>query len=179
MALRLRNAPRRRGEIPQIAEFQPATVFAWALGPATHWRGPESQPRDSGQRAAEVFNRSRQALDVRRNHELSRAASTRTRFRLTSRAITVAAGTNSCSNSNCFARISTHRLFRAPSRGPRFHPAGAKSSLGAWAEASGRPDQRRRHGSVLAALSHLAFLLLITYLTTGLGFNRFSGLGSW
>jgi hypothetical protein len=30
----------------------------------------------------------------------------------------------------------------------------------------------------LAALSHLAFLLLITYLTTGLGFNRFNGLGS-
>jgi hypothetical protein len=29
-----------------------------------------------------------------------------------------------------------------------------------------------------AALSHLAFLLLITYLTVGLGFNRFNGLGS-
>jgi hypothetical protein len=28
------------------------------------------------------------------------------------------------------------------------------------------------------ALSHLAFLLLITYLTAGLGFNRFNGLGS-
>jgi hypothetical protein len=31
---------------------------------------------------------------------------------------------------------------------------------------------------VPAALSHLAFLLFITYLTTGLGFNRFNGLGS-
>ena len=49
---------------------------------------------------------------------------------LTSRAITVAAGNNSCSNCNCFAPISTHRLFRAPSRGPRFHPAWAKSSSG-------------------------------------------------
>ena len=28
------------------------------------------------------------------------------------------------------------------------------------------------------ALSHLAFLLLITYLRAGLGFNRFNGLGS-
>ena len=28
------------------------------------------------------------------------------------------------------------------------------------------------------ALSHLAFLLLITYLKVGLGFNRFNGLGS-
>jgi hypothetical protein len=28
------------------------------------------------------------------------------------------------------------------------------------------------------ALSHLAFLLLITYLTAGLGFNRFNCLGS-
>ena len=30
----------------------------------------------------------------------------------------------------------------------------------------------------LGALSHLAFLLLITYLTAGLGFNRFNGLES-
>jgi hypothetical protein len=29
-----------------------------------------------------------------------------------------------------------------------------------------------------SALSHLAFLLLITYLTAGLGFNRFNGLES-
>jgi hypothetical protein len=28
------------------------------------------------------------------------------------------------------------------------------------------------------ALSHLAFLLLFTYLTAGLGFNRFNDLGS-
>jgi hypothetical protein len=30
----------------------------------------------------------------------------------------------------------------------------------------------------LKGLSHLAFLLLFTYLTAGLGFNRFNGLGS-
>jgi hypothetical protein len=32
--------------------------------------------------------------------------------------------------------------------------------------------------SLWMALSHLAFLLLFTYLTVGLGFNRFNGLGS-
>ena len=33
-------------------------------------------------------------------------------------------------------------------------------------------------GVVVGALSHLAFFLLITYLTAGLGFNKFNGLGS-
>jgi hypothetical protein len=40
-----------------------------------------------------------------------------------------------------------------------------------------RQDRLLRR-AVATALSHLAFLLLITYLTAGLGFNRFNGLGS-
>jgi hypothetical protein len=37
----------------------------------------------------------------------------------------------------------------------------------------------RVSGWLAEALSHLAFLLLITYVTAGLGFNRFNGLGVW
>ena len=43
-------------------------------------------------------------------------------------------------------------------------------------------ERAKAQGKVLGrpstALSHLAFLLLITYLTAGLGFNKFNGLGS-
>ncbi|HWX27940.1 MAG TPA: hypothetical protein VNZ53_10980 [Steroidobacteraceae bacterium] len=42
----------------------------------------------------------------------------------------------------------------------------------------GRGRRPRRREAPPPALSHLAFLLLITYLTAGLGFNRFNGLGS-
>ena len=44
----------------------------------------------------------------------------------------------------------------------------------------GRPstDAGKVLGRPSTALSHLAFLLLITYLTAGLGFNKFNGLGS-
>jgi hypothetical protein len=40
------------------------------------------------------------------------------------------------------------------------------------------PPSGKRHEGCKQALSHLAFLLLFTYLTVGLGFNRFNGLGS-
>ena len=38
--------------------------------------------------------------------------------------------------------------------------------------------EAQRKEALMAALSHLAFLQFITYLTAGLGFNRFNGLGS-
>jgi hypothetical protein len=40
------------------------------------------------------------------------------------------------------------------------------------------PSPGARHRQAATALSHLPFLLLITYLTAGLGFNKFNGLGS-